>query len=351
KSPAPPISPPDDTKPRKRRRVNHVIRPEPGSLYDILNDHRGEALFVVPAYWQDRHAELLGVQWIDHITVRRPTPDRNTRSSKYPSRPSNIVEKALSGHLTTILTSERSPLQMEAMRSVMLTMFPDIMSEARGEIDLEIRFGNQAVEGVRVALLWKLNNCSAQAWSDPPILAFVNKTCLQQNRSKLYRVTRGPNHSANIPIESLQRLRRKRLIPKNPARDSYLVAVMLAIAQRQCYRHRPTGSPKTSPQNSPMASHAARNASLPQPEFRDIPVMIITQDFENAEFIVYSTVVTRVFLNRFAFPSKAPVVTGAQGGELNIQVTRVQIWPIFGLKQRLAQALCLQIAGHLAWDD
>jgi hypothetical protein len=225
------------------------------------------------------------------------------------------------------------------------------MAEARGEIDLEIRFGNQAAEGVRVALLWKLNNCSAQAWSDPPILAFVNRTSLLQNRSKLYRVTRGPNHSANVPIESLQRLRRKRLIPKSPARDSYLVAVMLAIAQRKCYRHRPTGSPKTSPQNSPMASHAARNVSLPQPEFRDIPVMIITQDYENAEFIVYSTVVTRVFLERFAFPSKAPMVTDVQGGELNIQVTRVQIWPIFGLKQRLAQALCLQIAGDLAWDD
>ncbi|KAH8749753.1 hypothetical protein F5883DRAFT_528355 [Diaporthe sp. PMI_573] len=126
---------------------------------------------------------------------------------------------------------------------------------------------------------------------------------------------------------------------------------MLAIAQWQCYRHRSTQPPKTSSQDSPMASHAARNASLPQPEFRDVPVKIITQDHENADFIIYSAVVTAVFLKRFAFPSKAPVVTDVQGGELNIEITPVQIWPVLGLKERLAQALCPQIAGDLAWDD
>ncbi|KAH8744614.1 hypothetical protein F5883DRAFT_392947, partial [Diaporthe sp. PMI_573] len=205
--------------------------------------------------------------------------------------------------------------------------------------DLEVRFGDQVVKkGVRVALLWKLNKnrgCldsastqlavsyggvpsssgqtvgsqdhrSTRSWSDMPVLAFVNRTDLQQNRSKLYRVTPGPNHSANVPIESLQKLRHKRLIPQNAARDSYLVAVMLAIAQWQCYRQRSTQPPKTSSQDSPMASHAARNTSLPQPEFRDVPVKIITQDHENADFIIHSAVVTTVFLKRFAFPSKAP---------------------------------------------
>ncbi|KAH8750304.1 hypothetical protein F5883DRAFT_472895, partial [Diaporthe sp. PMI_573] len=264
----------------------------------------------------------------------------------------------------------------------MSTMFPDILSQARCEIDLDVRFGDQVVKkGVRVALLWNLNrggldsastklavsyggvpsssgqtaqsqaHRSTRSWSDRPVLAFVNRTYLQQKRSKLYRVTPGPNHSPNVPIKSLQRLRRKRLILQNAARDSYLVAVMLAIAQWQCYRHRSTEPPKTSSQDSPMASYAARNASLPQPEFRDVPVKIITQDHENAEFIIYSTVVTTVFLKRFAFPSKAPIVTGMQGSELNIEVTPVQIWPVLGLKERLAQTLYPQIAGDLAWDD
>ncbi|KAH8749529.1 hypothetical protein F5883DRAFT_581052 [Diaporthe sp. PMI_573] len=96
----------------------------------------------------------------------------------------------------------------------MSTMFPDILSQARSEIDLEVRFGDQVVKkGVRVALLWKLNDenrgsldsastklavsyCgvpsssgetvgsqdhrSTRSWSDRPVLAFVNRTYLQQ---------------------------------------------------------------------------------------------------------------------------------------------------------------------------
>ncbi|KAH8749095.1 hypothetical protein F5883DRAFT_373917, partial [Diaporthe sp. PMI_573] len=76
-----------------------------------------------------------------------------------------------------------------------------------------------------------------------------------------------------------------------------------------------------------------------------VSVKIITQDHENAEFIIYSTVVTTIFLKRFAFPSKAPIITKMQGSELNIKVTPVQIWPVLGLKERLAQALYPQIAG------
>jgi hypothetical protein len=90
---------------------------------------------------------------------------------------------------------------------------------------------------------------------------------------------------------------------------------------------------------------------LPQPEVRGIPVKIITQDHEKAEFIIYSAVVTAAFLNRFAFPSKAPAVTDMQGRGLNINLTRVQIWPVLGLKERLAKALGPEIAGDLACHD
>ncbi|KAH8758001.1 hypothetical protein F5883DRAFT_385798, partial [Diaporthe sp. PMI_573] len=55
------------------------------------------------------------------------------------------------------------------------------------------------------------------------------------------------------------------------------------------------------------------------------------------------------FLNRFAFPSKAPAVTEIQGRGLDIEVTRVRVWPVLGLKERLAQALGPQIAGDSAY--
>jgi hypothetical protein len=80
----------------------------------------------------------------------------------------------------------------------------------------------------------------------------------------------------------------------------------------------------------------------------DVPVKIIAQDREKAEFIIYSAFVTAAFLHRFAFPSKAPAVTDIQGRGVNINLTRVQIWPVLGLKERLAKALGPEIAGDLA---
>jgi hypothetical protein len=70
----------------------------------------------------------------------------------------------------------------------------------------------------------------------------------------------------------------------------------------------------------------------------NVPVKIIAEDREKAEFIIYSAVVTAAFLNRFAYPSKAPAVTDIQGRGLNINLTRVQIWPILGLKERACQS-------------
>ncbi|KAH8746124.1 hypothetical protein F5883DRAFT_384784, partial [Diaporthe sp. PMI_573] len=76
-STAAPISPPTDPRLRKQKRVNRVIRPEPGSLYDILHENQGQALFTLPIHWQDQHARLLGVQWNHLDTVRRPVPNLN----------------------------------------------------------------------------------------------------------------------------------------------------------------------------------------------------------------------------------------------------------------------------------
>ncbi|KAJ0125290.1 hypothetical protein J7T55_006635 [Diaporthe amygdali] len=384
KLPAAPISPPENTRPRKRRRVNRITRPEPGSLYDILHENQGESLFIIPICWQDQHARLLGVQWSHRATVRRPVPDFNSMSFKYPPRPTQVATD-LSRDLTTILTADPSPLQLAALKSVMSTMFPATLSRARSEMNLEIRFGDQVLKrGVRVPLMWKQyeqnsrsfdsastklaesygripsssrqsfasqdtdwRSSGSQSWSDQPVLAFINRTHLHQVRSNLYRVAPGPNNSANVPVDNLQKLRCKRLVPQNADQDSYLVAIMLAIAQWQCYPQRRYSS-RWSSQNSSQASRAGHETSLPQPEFRDIPVKIITQDHDAAEFVIYSAVVTAAFLQRFAFPSKAPHVTDTQDGGLKIEVTRVQIWPVLGLKERLAKALGPQIAGDLA---
>jgi hypothetical protein len=188
-------------------------------------------------------------------------------------------------------------------------------------------------------------------WTNQPVLAFIDKNRLTQVRSTLYRPKPSPNNSANVPVDSLQKLRCKRLIPQNLDEDSYLVATMLAIAQWHCYRQCSSSSSRSLPQSSPHSSQAGHQVSLSHPEIQDVPVKIITQDHADAEFVIYSAVVTAVFLKRFAFPSKAPAVSNVQGRGLNINLTRVQIWPLLGLKERLAKALGPQIAGDLACQD
>lgn len=385
---AAPTSLPHSAKPRKRRRVNRITRPEPGSLYDILHENQGESLFIIPICWQDQHARLLGVQWDHHSTVRRPVPDFNSMSSKYPPRPTKVATD-LSRDLTTVLATDPSPLQIAALKSVMSTLFPATLSRARSELNLEIRFGDQVLKrGVRVPIVWKQydqnsrsfdsastkvassygripgssqqsfasqnsdwSRGSSQSWSDQPVLAFINRTHLHQVRSNLYRVMPGPNNSANVPVDNLQRLRCKRLIPQNADEDSYLVAAMLAIAQWQCYPQRSKYSSRWSSQNSSQASQPGQDASLTQPEFRDVTVKLITQDQGAAEFVIYSAVVTAAFLERFARPSRAPKAKDSQDSGLDINVTRVQIWPVLGLKERLAKALGTEIAGDLACHD
>jgi hypothetical protein len=391
-SPAAPVSSPENTKPRKRRRVNRIIRPEPGSLYDIFHENQGESLFIIPICWQDQHARLLGVRWDYNATIRKPVPDFNSMSSKYPPRPTKVATD-LSRDLTTMLASDPSPVQIAALKSVMSTLFPATLSRARSEVNLEIYFGNQVFKrGVRVPIVWKQydqnsrsfdsastkvassygrvpsssqqsftsqdsdwSHRSSQSGSDQPVLAFVNRTHLRQVRNNLYRVMPGPNNSLNVPVDNLQKLRCKRLIPQNADEDSYLVAVMLALAQWQCYPQRSRSSSRwpsqSSSRSSSQASQPGQDASLARPEFRDVPVKVITQDQGAAEFVIYSAVVSAVFLERFAAPSKAPKVRGLQHGGLDIDVTRVQIWPVLGLKERLARALGTEIAGELADHD
>ncbi|KAH8743745.1 hypothetical protein F5883DRAFT_440621 [Diaporthe sp. PMI_573] len=364
-SPAAPISPPTDPRLRKQKRVNRVIRPEPGSLYDILYENQGQALFTLPIYWQDQHARLLGVQWNHLDTVRRPVPNLNSLSSKYPSRPTEVA-RDLTNDLITILEEGTGNLPLAALKKVLSTMFPNTLLKTQSNLRMNIRFGNAIFKSsVRVPLVWKRYNShvsdsnftklrysqdrvsssslqsASLSWTNQPLLGFINRTRLHQVRSTLYRPRPGPRKTANIPGDRLQKLLYKWVKPQNADKDSYLVATMLAIAQWQCSSSLSRSSPRSSAQASP----------LPQPEVRGIPVKIITQDHEKAEFIIYSTVVTAAFLNRFAFPSKAPAVTDMQGRGLNINLTRVQIWPVLGLKERLAKALGPEIAGDLACHD
>ncbi|KAF5973463.1 hypothetical protein FBULB1_8288 [Fusarium bulbicola] len=90
----------------------------------------------------------------------------------------------------------------------------------------------------------------------------------------------------------------------------------------------------------------------PSPNFHDIKLKILTYDTDASEFIVYTGHITKEFLEKFHDPFKAPlgdddaVVSG-----LKIEYTRVSIWPILGLRERLGKALGQEIVGMFNPDE
>ncbi|KAH8752299.1 hypothetical protein F5883DRAFT_433401, partial [Diaporthe sp. PMI_573] len=247
-----------------------------------------EALFITPIHWQDQHARLLGVQWNHLDTVRRPVPDLNFTSSKFPPRPTEVA-RGLTNDLATVLDSDTGTVKLAALKRVLSTMFPDTLSKARSNLHMDICFGNAVFKSsVRVPLVWKQYNShvfdsdftelrdsydrvssslqsASLSCTNQPVLGFIDRTSLHQVRSNLYRPRPGPRKNANIPGDRLQKLLYERVKPQNADEDSYLVATTLAIAQWQCSRSLSRSSPRSSPQSSP----------LPQPEVRGIPVKIV----------------------------------------------------------------------------
>ncbi|KAK7747887.1 hypothetical protein SLS53_001139 [Cytospora paraplurivora] len=391
-TPATPISPPENDRPRKRRRIiNRITRPEPGSLYDILHENQGESLFTIPICWTDQHSKLLDVQWIHRDTVREPVPDFNSMSFKYPPHPTRIATE-LSKDLTTILSpSDSSPLSCACIKNVMSTLFPATLSKPRTAMDFELRIGNRVLKrAVRAPVLWKQYEygshsfdsastriastygripsssreaCGTQSTessrdsslstSPQPVLVFINRDSLDTIRRSLYRVVPGPPNGdrRNTPVANLQTLRSKKLIPQNADHDPYMVAIMIAVAQWYCYPPMSKPSSRSSSQRSSQAWGPGPEMCSQQPDFKDIPIKVITQQSNTAEFVVCSAVVTAAFLRRFDRPSKAPKADDPLNGGLKIEVTKVPIWPVLGLKERLAKALGPEIAGDMACAD
>lgn len=377
-APATPVSPPNIKKITKRRRIARITRPEPGSIYDIMHDNDGESLFLTPICWTDAHARLLDVNFVGRDPVRKPVPDFNSRSSRYPPRPSRIATE-LSKDLTSILCPKSNHFDSAPIKQVMSTFFPSTLSKPKSDVDLEVHFASRRLKkAVRVAVLWQhpdsstasfdsaatkpassygripsgdsqMSNWScinSQSQSDRPILAYINRSHLAMVRRNLYRVLPGPldGDRQNTPVLNLQQKRSKRLIPEDGDRDSYLVAVMLAIAQSQYYPPR-TSSGFMSRKCS-QGSSKGQEAGAPLPEFKDVPIRILSQDCDTADFVVYSTVVTAAFLKRFADPTKAPSNSAPHKGGLKVEITRVPVWPVLGLKERLAKALGPEIASQ-----
>ncbi|KAK7413628.1 hypothetical protein QQX98_007491 [Neonectria punicea] len=381
----PPGSSPDSTptttqapvaSPKQRPR-HRIHRPAKDSLYDLFYQHAGTSLFVRPICWTDLHAQLLGARWEELPPCDTPKPVALPGSppSKGHLRPSHTI-MTLSDSLTQILLPDAMHpiLCSNAVKTVLMTLWPQPFNKPQYLPELHLYFGGRVYrDAVRAQIMWNfpsdeskssyssfrsVSTRPADSFNAPshpstpsqspaslPMVCYIGKSQLANIRRNLFRIAPGPGRSWNEPVYRLQQLRARLLVPSNSDHDAHFVGIFLAMAQKHFY---PTPAP-SSRRDSPMTS---KRDIPPCPNFQDVTLRILTHDTDTSDFIVYTAYVTKEFLQKFHDPFKAPQGNDAvESSGIKIEYTRVPIWPILGLRERLGKAVGQDIVGKFDHED
>lgn len=352
---------------RRRRRNTRISRPSKGSLYDILHEHAGTSLFVRPVCWIDLHAQLLGARFheLPPCDTPQPTNVAGSPPSRGHMRPSQSIT-TLCDALTEILlpTALHPVLSSNAIKTILSTLWPAPFDRPQLLPELHLFFGDRVYrDAVRTQVMWNypLDGCrsplssftsistrpadsyglSTPTGHNPanlPMMCYIGKNQLASMRRNTFRIAPAPGRSWNEPVMRLQQARSRGLMPANSDHDVQFVAIFLAMAQRHFYATPPPCSRRDS-QWSPSGGEP------PRPGFQDLKLRILTHDNDTAEFIVYTGHVTTKFLERFHEPLKNPNGEDGEIPGINIEYTRVPIWPILGLRERLGKAVGEEVVG------
>ncbi|KAK2069870.1 hypothetical protein P8C59_004414 [Phyllachora maydis] len=133
--------------------------------------------------------------------------------------------------------------------------------------------------------------------------------------------------------------------------DAHYAAVLLAMAQAHCYDPLCVQAAKEARSliQKPLGGVLSRRPlKIPPPKLRDVTVQLLTHDEDqpDATFVVYTAVVSSDFLARFAHPERAP--PGLDEARLHMRITfqPVNVFPLIGLKERLAKVLSPAFTGE-----
>ncbi|KAG8665270.1 hypothetical protein FPOAC2_14525 [Fusarium poae] len=345
------------------------------SLRDLLQINLDKGLFRQPVQWVDLHARLLGTQWEELPPCDTPGPivvkgTQPSRSHLDPSEPA----QALCNALTDIIQPDLDPARLSnAIKTGLGTLWPAVFSNSGHLPELDLYFGDHVyLSAVQVKAIWHLPcdgakshysspapastqpaGCSDTSTQSPssdnyttgPAIAYISKEELAFRRSRPFEVHEHPETKQNEPVIHLGELIARKLVPSNMDRDAYLVAVFLGMAQAHFYSPPPAA-------NKGRPTIKLKEGIPPCPDFRDLKLRIVTHNTETSSFIVYTGHVTSRFLQKFHDPSYAcPNDDNASSSGIKIEYTRVPVWPILGLRERLGKALGDEIVGAFNQDE
>ncbi|KAI0143278.1 hypothetical protein BJ166DRAFT_87802 [Pestalotiopsis sp. NC0098] len=337
----------DATSRTKRQPRQHTV-PEPGSLWDVMHDHQGTSLFVLPLCWTDMHTQLLGCRFVKQPPQLTPVPPTHSSPRRSPQTSETLVEI---GRELDILMARDTPRNVmsksRALKSIMSTFYPNHLAKPKSNAELGIRFGSRLYQkSARAQIAWKHHDASmsfdsATTWTssrntsqllasmnvkvanDAYVLAYTSRSNLNFTRHNCFRIIQGPNRNPNLPVLSLQKLRSKNLVPSNLDEDPYFVATIISLAQQQFYLDGGRFNDQVS---------------------REFTVRLFTTSEEDESFIVYTAKISADFMMKFHYPH---LNRESDATYLNIEYKHVPVWPILGLKERLGQALGEDLVGFI----
>jgi len=351
---------PEGDKNRTTRNCTDIVQPESrqpeaDSLFDILRKHARTHLYVLPTRWTDHHSRALDARFRKQPAIDRPVPKVKAWLEQSPKAQMLALE------LDTLLSSGATAARTsQAIGRVISTLFAATSPCPKPGAKLNLYLGGQIFrEAVYIPCLWTIRSTdtsaptprgrSRQAGTElvpnAPILAYINSSQLAERRGNHSR----PSNIARGPVARLQQRRSRLLVPADADQDPYIVAILLTMAQAHFYHEALSRLPSPFQSSSSSGRQSSRISVSP---FRDVKVHVITHEGQGdaANFVVYTAIVTTTFLTRFMLPHKGPGSEDSKTG-MEISYTRVSIWPMLGLSERLAKALGPEFAGGPMHED
>ncbi|KAI1175702.1 hypothetical protein F4777DRAFT_548955 [Nemania sp. FL0916] len=306
-------------------------RSEIGSLCDIIHENAGESLLVRPLFWTDRHTELLNCRFaeVPH-TAHDPLSPSSLPSSQLSSPPSSPAPQrslqwalqlfpSLPSAIRVIMSKDYSKPKKgryRAMATLIGELYPNtLQTPPLNPATLDFSYGETSWKGaVSCPMMWnsKLEKFDGKNWNLDfcvgPALAYINPDEVDYMRRMSFLVACGPKGQPNHALHALHSRLLKRMVPKNDYEDAYFLAILVAMAQelhQNLYRH------------------------------HDADVRLISAVPEEKVFVVYSATIPASFVARFNCPTEVPI----GDPKITVNYTKVPVYPLPGLKDRLDNAL------------